>query len=101
MSKPFTDLMISIVSEQPGVYFLMDKAGDVIYIGVAKNPGGLRRELRKHYFRIFPIEIKEAYDFDAEICNNPIERCEEILAEYEAKFGCLPKYNQQTVTEAG
>ena len=89
---PYTEKNVLKVEKRWGVYKLADMSKRILFIG----RGNIRKHLIKHLpdgeapaeeAEFFMIEYYESGD-------EAKEAWEEMLENYENKFGSLPKYNQ-------
>lgn len=78
--------------EEPGVYALW-KNDELIFLGRASQGATLRERLTEHLGGSFPC-TQGATHYTWELCLNPAAREAEVLREYQARFGRLPRCNE-------
>jgi hypothetical protein len=90
---PFSQLMISVMPAQPGVYALWGQ-DEIIYLGTTEPDVTLRDELARHYQGDYPMQISGIRAFQLEVTNSPDQRLHDLLSEHEKKHGQLPLFNR-------
>lgn len=83
----FNRIVIAGAPEEPGVYALW-QGEEVIYYGRASGSSTIRSRLLEHF-----RDQVEATHYSWEISRQPLERETELLREYQAAFGRLPRLN--------
>lgn len=87
----FDDFYIEIVPEESGVFALWD-TDEVIFYGY--TTGSLREELYKHKRGMYGDCTAGAVYYNYELTMFPDYRCRDLLREFEAEHGRLPRCNQ-------
>jgi hypothetical protein len=91
---PFTDAAIDISPAAPGVYLLY-RNGRLIYIGVAVNGAGIRRELESHRRGAYGECTRHATAFLYELARDPRARHRRYLNAHRNRYGGrLPPCNE-------
>lgn len=91
---PFTDAAIDISPTAPGVYRLY-RNGRLIYIGLAVNGAGIRRELESHRQGACGCCTQGATAFLFEIAAHPLATYRRYLDMHRARYGGrLPRCNE-------
>jgi len=91
---PFTDAAIELSPSGPGVYLLY-YCGRLVYIGLAVNGSGIRRELESHRLGAYGSCTRTATAFLYELARDPIARHRQYLRAYRERYdGRLPSGNQ-------
>ena len=95
-SYAFTEDNVNNAPENHGVYELY-KNGALNYIGRASGNGvTIRTRLQSHRRGDDGSCTKAATQYKREVCDNPIAREKELLAEYKQAHGRLPSCNDRT-----
>ncbi|HXH61573.1 MAG TPA: hypothetical protein VNI20_09460 [Fimbriimonadaceae bacterium] len=89
--SPFQTADLNKVPEDNGVFQLLS-SGKTIYFGYA-DEAGLKSKIREHYTGKHGSCTKIATGFKYEVHEDPQARCEQLLKEYEKKFGIVPRCN--------
>jgi len=89
--QPFTDLMVVIAPNKPGVYTIWDHA-EIIYIGKAEK--SVRSRLEAHRLGNEGPCTMNATHFQVEENNTPAKRERQLIREYLAEHGKLPRCNE-------
>jgi hypothetical protein len=78
-----------------GVYGLYDGTGVPIYYGRAMGNGvTVKSRLLSHERGDEGPCTKSAYSFNTEVCFNPAQREQQLLAEHQRVYGRLPRCNE-------
>lgn len=95
MKVPFPEHRLSTVSQRPGVYFMRNEKGEILYIGKAKN---LRKRLQSYFTNLYrqPPKVQElmqqVMDIETKILGSELEALLEeayLIKEHQ------PYYNRQ------
>lgn len=92
VSQSFATGAVSKAPETPGVYQCVS-GNMTTYIGAA-GPEGIRRNLMEHYSGKRGTCTQISTSFICEEHDDPEARCKELLAEYVAQHGSLPRCNR-------
>src|SRR5690242_16421019 len=84
---------ILLIPESQGVYALFD-GNELIYYGRATGEGGLRSRLQEHFAGRGGPCTQKATGFTFESCDDPPFREAFYQAEFEVKYGRLPRCNK-------
>lgn len=92
---PFTKALVDDAPDTHGVYKLFDDV-ELIYIGAASGSGvTIRSRLQRHYAGAEGNCTKQATWYDWTITPYPLLLEEDLLRNYKATFGRLPRCNQR------
>lgn len=92
---PFPEHRVSEFPQTPGVYFMRDKRGDILYIGKSKN---LRKRLQSYFSNPYrqPGKVQElmqqVYDIEVKVLGSELEA---LLEESRLIKAHQPYYNRQ------
>ena len=89
--KPFATGAIGQIPVGPGVFECICN-GTTIYIGWAGREG-LQNKIREHYSGKHGSCTQISTGFTCEEHEDPESRCRELLAEYTAEYGRVPRGN--------
>jgi len=88
----FTQENVDKSPTDAGVYALYDE-GVTIYIGRGDGTNGIRARLQAHKRGDEGKCTQGASAYRREVCTNPVTRERELLQEYKAAYGMLPRCN--------
>lgn len=95
MKIPFPEERLSQMPQNPGVYFMRDQKGEILYIGKAKN---LRKRLQSYYSNVLRLPrkvqelIPQVFDIETRILGSELEA---LLEEAHLIKQHQPYYNRQ------
>jgi excinuclease UvrABC nuclease subunit len=93
---PFTELMIRVAPNKPGVYTLF-KDRKIVFIGCAEgHDTTIRTYLKDHLTGKNGKCTRRATEYSYEITPESTTRAEELLESYKRQFGKLPECNEGT-----
>ena len=93
---PFTELMIRVAPNKPGVYTLF-KDRKIVFIGCAEGQDTtIRTCLKDHLTGKNGKCTQRTAKYSFEITSTPTTRAEELLESYKQQFGQLPECNERT-----
>jgi excinuclease UvrABC nuclease subunit len=90
----FTEVIIAGAPDNAGIYALWQD-DELIYVGRAMAAGTIRERLAEHFHRRLCPCTEKATHYSWELSLRPAAREAELLQEYEAKHGKLPRCNAE------
>jgi hypothetical protein len=89
---PFTRSSLAGAPNDPGIYALFQN-DELLFYGLAVGAGTIQSKLIAHMSGV--IDPDHATHYAWEIARFPEQRLDELLAEYKALHGRVPKFNRQ------